>query len=175
VKRIKRTRTGFRQTALGLPFLWESSQQPAARWHAQGDGPVQYFASSAEGAWAEWLRHEEIKNADELNDVVRVLWTADLGEAVLAQPELSRKVLLGDQYQACQQEAKRLQDSGEAGLETLSAALTHTLEYRTDNGMKSEEGEALVFVLFGVHPKLRASRVSEGGIPNILERVRQFQ
>jgi hypothetical protein len=177
VKRVQKARVGFRQTAQGVPVLWESSVQPAARWHAFGDGPVQYFASTGEGAWAEWLRHEEIKNPEELNDVIRVLWVAELGEHSLAQPELSRKVLLGneDVYPQCQAEAKRLQDAGEVGLEVVSAALGHTLEYRTENGMKVEQGEALVYVLFGVQPKLRASRVSEGGIPDILERVRPFQ
>jgi hypothetical protein len=177
VKRVQKARVGFRQTAQGVPVLWESSVQPAARWHALGDGPVQYFASSAEGAWAEWLRHEEIKNPDELNDVIRVLWYADLGERTLAQPELSRKVLFGnaDVYPQCQAEAKRLQGAGEVGLEVVSAALTHTLLYRTDNGTKTEQGEALVYVLFGVQPKLKASRVSEGGIPDILGRVRHFE
>jgi hypothetical protein len=155
--------------------LWESSQQPAARWHALGDGPVQYFASSPEGAWAEWLRHEEIRNPDELNDVIRVLWAADLGEAALAKPDLPLKVLLGNDYAPCQKEAKRLQDLGEAGLETLSAALTYTLFYRTDNGTKTEEGAALVYVLFASQPQLEASRASIGGIPNILERVRHFE
>jgi hypothetical protein len=175
VNRLKKFRIGFRQTAQGVPVLWESSQQPAARWHALGDGPVQYFASSAEGAWAEWLRHEEIKNPDELNDVIRVLWSADLGEMALVGPELSREVLLGDVYEPCRVEAKRFQDLGEAGLETVSAALSHTLEYRTDNGVKVEKGEALVYVLFGTQPKLKASRVSDGGIPDLLERVRHFQ
>jgi hypothetical protein len=177
VKRVKKKRLGFRQTAQGVPVLWESSVQPAARWHTLGDGPLQYFASSPEGAWAEWLRHEEIKNPAELNDVTRVLWCAELGEAALAQPELSRKVLLGneDVYPQCQAEAKRLQDAGEAGLEVVSAALTHTLECRTDNGVKVETGEALVYVLFGAQPKLRASRVSEGGLPDILGRVRHFE
>lgn len=177
MKRIKKSRVGFRQTAQGVPVLWESSVQPAARWHALGDGPVQYFASTGEGAWAEWLRHEEIKNPEELNDVIRVLWVADLGEAALAQPDLTRRVILGDTgaYPACQREAKRLHDAGEVGLEVVSAALTHTLLYRTENGTKTEEGEALVYVLFGIQPKLKASRVSEGGIPDILGRVRHFE
>lgn len=174
MKRVKKRRTGFRQTAQGVPVLWESSLQPAARWHALGDGPVQYFASSPEGAWAEWLRHEEIKNPEELNDVIRVLWVAELGERVLAQPELSKRVLLGDVYEPCQREAKRLQDTGEAGLETLSAALTHVLLYRTDHGTQVEEADALVYVLFETQPKLQAARVSEGGIPDILGRVRHF-
>ena len=50
----------YRHADTRLPFLWESSGQPAARWHADDEGPVQYFSETPDGAWAEFLRHEEI-------------------------------------------------------------------------------------------------------------------
>ena len=40
-----------------FPFLWESSAQPAGRWHGSGEGPCHYFADTPYGAWAELLRH----------------------------------------------------------------------------------------------------------------------
>jgi hypothetical protein len=53
----------FRHADPSLPFLWEDVGQPPARWHGDGDGPVQYFTDTPDGAWAEFLRHEEIKAA----------------------------------------------------------------------------------------------------------------
>jgi hypothetical protein len=41
-------------------FLWESAAQPSARWHGLDDEPVQYFADTPDGAWAEFLRREGI-------------------------------------------------------------------------------------------------------------------
>jgi len=50
----------YRHTDPRFPFLWESGGQPAGRWNAEGEGPVNTFADRPEGAWAELLRHEEI-------------------------------------------------------------------------------------------------------------------
>ena len=49
----------FRQADPRYPFLWSDVSQPAARWHAVGEGPAHYFADTPDGAWAELLRHEE--------------------------------------------------------------------------------------------------------------------
>ena len=57
---------GFRQVDARYPFLWEDSRQPEGRWHAAGDGPAHYIADTPDGAWAEFLRHEEITDPDDL-------------------------------------------------------------------------------------------------------------
>jgi hypothetical protein len=44
----------FRHTDPRFPFLWESTDQPPARWHDRGEGPVQYLADTPDGAWAEF-------------------------------------------------------------------------------------------------------------------------
>src|SRR5262245_40501368 len=54
----------FRQVDARFPFLWEDARQPAGRWHAAGDGPAHYFADTPDGAWAEFLRHEEITEVE---------------------------------------------------------------------------------------------------------------
>ena len=50
----------YRHADARFPFLWESADQPPARWHGSGEGPVQYFADTPDGAWAEFVRHEGI-------------------------------------------------------------------------------------------------------------------
>ena len=47
----------FRNTDIDTPFLWETGAQPPARWHGAGEGPAQYFSSTPEAAWAEFLFH----------------------------------------------------------------------------------------------------------------------
>jgi hypothetical protein len=49
--------------------LWEAASQPAARWHADGEGPAQYLADTPVGAWAEFLRHEGITDEADLSGV----------------------------------------------------------------------------------------------------------
>jgi hypothetical protein len=63
----------YRHADTRLPFLWESSEQPAARWHGDGEGPVQYFSATPDGAWAEFLRHEEITEPSDLEGVRRAM------------------------------------------------------------------------------------------------------
>ena len=40
---------GFRHADHRYPFLWESNAQSAGRWHADGEGPVQYLADTPTG------------------------------------------------------------------------------------------------------------------------------
>ena len=68
----------FRHTDPRFPFLQEAAGQPAARWHAPGEGPVHYFADTADGAWAEFLRHEEITDPADLAGIARAIWSIDL-------------------------------------------------------------------------------------------------
>src|SRR5256884_1317297 len=63
--------TGVQTCALPISFLWETGAQPPARWHGAGEGPAQYFSSTPEAAWAEFLRHEEIREAADLAGVER--------------------------------------------------------------------------------------------------------
>ena len=68
----------FRQCDRRFPFLWEAANQPAARWHADGEGPAQYLADTPSGAWAEFLRHEGITNEADLAGVERALWAVEV-------------------------------------------------------------------------------------------------
>ena len=77
---------GYRHADARYPFLWEGFNQPAARWHAFSEGPAHYFADSPDGAWAEFLRHEEITDPADLATIRRALWVADLGGGSWCDP-----------------------------------------------------------------------------------------
>lgn len=97
------------------PFLWHTDQQPPARWHEAGSGPVQYLADSAEGAWAEVLRHFDAAEPEEILDLQRSVWMVELPAGLdLGVPDLPADLLLGgsDSYPACQAEAGRLRSAG---------------------------------------------------------------
>ena len=105
-------------------FLWVSAYQPAGRRHGVGEGPCHYLATTAKGAWAEVLRHEEIDQADNLVDLQRSLW-AVIAPTPQAIPELPYSDLTGNKstWSACQGEARRLRALGYTSLDAPSAAL----------------------------------------------------
>lgn len=116
---------GFRHCDPRWPFLRSDATQPAARWHAPGDGPANYFADTAVGAWAEFLRHEEIRDAADLDGVRRSLWSVEIAETGYGIPALPDATLRGNRstYAACQAEANRLRAAGHMGIRAPSAAL----------------------------------------------------
>ena len=161
---------GFRHADPRYPFLWEGADQPAARWHAAGDGPAHYFADTPDGAWAEFLRHEEISDPEDVATIRRALWAVDLGDPSLASPELPREVVVGGHasYAACQAEASRLRRLGARGLEASAAALTPggARGWRVNGGLRpGEPRDGRVFALFGRWPKLVGWRATAAGQP----------
>ncbi len=170
----------FRLAHAAYPFLWESPDQPAARWHSDGEGPVHYFSTTADGAWAELLRHEEIMDEDDLAGLQGgAMWVVELDERLaLAEPTLERAALTGGMstYAACQAEARRLREGGSAGLLAPSAAIRPggAVRYRVDGGLHAEPLDSKVVVLFGPQAGLRGELAAVGGRPHprILEHVR---
>lgn len=173
---------GFRHTDGRFPFLWESSAQPAARWHADGEGPAQYLAETPDGAWAEFLRHEQITDPDDLQTVRRAVWAVELAEPPTAAPRLPKAVMTGGlaSYQRCQLEARRLRSRGAEGLRAPSAALLPRTAsgFRVASGLRPgprrEEG---VIVLFGLRPELVGWAACAPGRPraDLLSRVRPLE
>ena len=172
---------GFRHADPRCPFLWEGADQPAARWHAAGEGPVHYFSDTPDGAWAEFLRHEEISDPDEFATIRRALWAVDLGDPPLAAPDLPREVLTGGpaSHSACQAEALRLRRLGVRGLEAPSAALVPggARGWRVEGGLRpGSSRDGRVYVLFGRRPDLVGWRATAAGRPggDLLAAVRPF-
>jgi hypothetical protein len=148
-------RLGFRHCDHRLPFLWQSDAQPAARWHGDNEGPANYFADTPVGAWAEFLRHEEITDPADLAGVRRSLWVVELPTDGYASPKLSTRTMTGGllSYAACQVEARRLRRAGAQRLEAPAAALkAGTARGWTalpDQAAAATPRDGRVWVLFG--------------------------
>ncbi len=171
----------FRHADPRFPFLWENASQPAGRWHDAGEGPVHYFADTPTGAWAEFLRHEEIREVEDLAGVRRAIWAIEIPAAPDARPELRDETLGGgpETYPECRREAARLRADGASGLSAISAALASegATGWIVDGGLRKgpmRAGE--VIVLFGRRSDLIGWPVVLDGQPpdEVLERVRQF-
>jgi hypothetical protein len=157
----------FRQADNRFPPLWEDDAQPAARWHAADQGPVQYFADTPDGAWAEFLRHEEITDPDDLVTIERALWAMEIPETGYAEAELPRALLTGgvDSYAACREEARRLMAAGAQGIQAPSAALKSggAAGWRVEAGLQpGPERDGWVQILFGSRPDLVGWRAAVG-------------
>lgn len=171
----------FRNCDRRFPFLWESTNQPAARWNGRGEGPVQYLADTPDGAWAEFVRHEEIVDEVDLTGVSRALWAVQLDEPHLRTPDLPEAVTSGDPdtYEVCQQEARRLRTEGAAALVAPSAALLPGTAggYRVELGFQpGPRRTGQVYVLFGTRPHANGWQIVDAGCPptELLSKVRHF-
>lgn len=172
---------GFRHCDPRWPFLRSDPGQPAARWHALGDGPASYFADTAVGAWAEFLRHEEIKDAADLAGVQRSLWSVEIPDAGYGTPALHDATLHGDRstYAACQAEALRLRAAGHARIRAPSAALLPgaAAGWRClPDEVPAVARDGFVHVLFGSTSALVGWPVVEAGLPpaRVLPLVNHF-
>lgn len=174
----------YRHSDRRFPFLWDAADQPAARWNRAGEGPVQYLADTPYGAWAEFLRHEDITDPADLAGVSRALWAVDveLGAETLAVPAVDPAEATGglSSYPDCQAEAERLAATGATGLKAVSAALLagaaaghHVLDGRLIDG-PARDGWA--YVLFGSRPDAVGWLVVATGSPpaEVLSRVRHL-
>jgi hypothetical protein len=175
------TRLGFRHGDSRYPFFWQTPRQPAARWHALGEGPVQYLADTPDGAWADFLRHEEIIDPADLAGVVRRLWVVELPDDVddAAVPKLKDDELLGGpgSHIACQAEARRLRAGGANAIVAPSAALRSggAGGQLTNGGLQEAPArDGFVWALFGARPDLRGWAAVDAGAPpaRVLWRVR---
>lgn len=133
---------------------------------------MQYLADTSDGAWAEFLRHEEIRDPADLVGVARRLWTVELPSdvsnavPVRVEPTVSRGDL--DSYPTCQAAARALRSSGAAVLRAPSAALVPggARGQVTAGGLhEAEDRDGLVWVLIGTRPALRAWATADVAFP----------
>lgn len=171
----------FRHADPRFPFVWETSDQPPARWHGDGEGPVHYFSTTPDAAWAEFLRHEEISDPADLAGVSRAMWAIELPTAPRARPRLDHEQLTTDPtgYDACRAEARRLREQGADGLVAPSAAVAGDTGsgFRTVGGLRrARRRRESVVVLFGRRPDLVGWAACAEGRPRVdlLPRVRHF-
>jgi hypothetical protein len=174
----------FRHADPRYPFLWESADQPAARWHGDGEGPAHYFSDTPEGAWAEFLRHEEITEVEDLAGVRRSMWAVEVPDPeVVAAPVVPRgpQTVGGPAtYRRCQAIARRLRGGGQVALRAPAAALVPggAHGWRVDGGIEAgAKKTATTLVLFGRRPALIGWSAAHVGQPDphILPLVRALR
>ncbi|MHB8468996.1 MAG: RES domain-containing protein [Gaiellaceae bacterium] len=154
----------FRQADARYAFLHESPLQEPGRWHGAGEGPAQYFADTPDGAWAEHIRHEQLRDPERIAASVRILWAVDIDEEAetIMRPRLHRLTLIGSTatYSACRAAARRLRRRGATALLAPSAALreggARGQNTRDAKLVGATPREGRVLVLFGARPNLRA-------------------
>lgn len=174
----------YRHAPLALPFLWETADQPPARWHGADEGSAHYLADTPNGAWAEFLRHEGITTAEELAGIDRAIWAVEVPDGAVgaaAEPLLPPEILTGGigAYEACREEARRVRRGGAVALRAPSAALIPggAHGWRVEAGLQQGPArDGHVVVLFGPRPDLVGWQVVEGGrpSPDVLDRVRSL-
>ncbi len=174
---------GFRQCDPRFPFLWEGSSQPAGRWHAEGEGPAHYFADTPDGAWAEFLRHEEITDPADLPTIRRAIWAVDLGDAPVSRVEVTSELGTGDPstYELCQAAARDARAAGHQRIDVLSAALLPggARGRRVESGAgEAPQRDGRVIVVYGEPKDLKLegwpAALAGTPAPDLLPRVRHF-
>jgi hypothetical protein len=171
----------FRQVDARYPFLWEDASQPAGRWHGEGEGPAHYFADTPDGAWAEFLRHEDIDDPADLATIRRQMWAVEIGRPPADRVDLPLDVLTGglDTYTRCRAHARALRATGVHRLAARSAALMpggargHCVRAGVQPG---DPRDGVVMVIFGPPDGLLGWVAAVDGHPpeDLLLRVRYF-
>ena len=172
----------FRQVDRRYPFLWEDASQPAGRWHGEGEGPAHYFADTPDGAWAEFLRHEEIDDPADLATIRRQMWAVEIGDRPDREVDLPQHVLKGgvDTYPRCQQKARALRAKGIDRLAAPSAALiaggARALRVR-DGVQPADPHDGVVIVIFGMPDELLGWPAAVDARPpdDLLPRVHHYR
>jgi hypothetical protein len=175
---------GFRHCDPRFPFLWDGSSQPAGRWHAEGEGPAHYFADTPDGAWAEFLRHEEITDPADLATIRRAIWAVELGDVPAIRPDVPAGILDGalpaSGYDVCQAAARQARAAGHQRLDAPSAALLPggARGRRIEGGGETPPRDGRVFVLFGDPRELKLqgwpAALAGAPSPDLLPRIRRY-
>ncbi len=135
---------------------------------------MQYLADTPDGAWAEFLRHEEITDPADLAGVERAVWAVDVAieDERTRRPALDAPTLRGGlaSYLACQAEARRLRARGATALRAPSAALLPggAGGQVTRDGALTEarRRDGRVLALFGPRPGYKGWRCALRGRPH---------
>ena len=143
---------------------------------------MQYFADSPDGAWCEFVRHEEITELDDLAGVRHAMWVVEIGDVTgLHDSALPLTVLQGDvdSYEQCREESRSVRASGAPGMVVPSAAIKpgRAGGLRVEGGLvpgPNADGETVV--LFGRRPDVIGWKDAEEARPPvwILESTRHF-
>jgi RES domain-containing protein len=171
----------FRYANYDTP-LWVRPNSSPGRWNVAGDPPTQYFSSSANAAWAELARAENLVDAGELAMASTIMWAVDLHtEAIVDYTDfdkakwagLSPESLISDDYASCQNERNRLVANGYRGILGPSAALPGAMSLTVFGARAASQ--------WGVLPRLAScmaccavARGAPADCVRLVEQVRYF-
>jgi hypothetical protein len=128
-------RVAFRYSDYDTPF-WASSNTAPGRWHVPDDGPTQYLCLHPDAAWADLIRTQELRTAEDLDLVRMPIWAVRLRVGNLADYSTFEDAasagfppaaLVDDDHARAQVEGRRLRDAGFSGVIAPSAALPGSL------------------------------------------------
>jgi hypothetical protein len=138
-RRAAGTWTAYRQVGPGWPPLWhpgpltQPTRQPSARWHDERQGQLaQYLSLDVDGAWAELVRNEHVRDEVHRRDLPRNLWACAVQERELADLSsfaeieargLDPAVFVDDDHAGARALSAELRAHGYRGLLCPSAAL----------------------------------------------------
>jgi RES domain-containing protein len=123
--------TFFRYSSYDVP-LWVRANTTDERWNNAGDGATQYLSTTADGAWAELIRNENLRSESDLRLVSMPLWQVDIEQTGIAdyrdfetaaKAGFPPEALIDDDQAACRAEGLRLRAAGFTGILYPSAAL----------------------------------------------------
>ena len=128
--------TAYRVSGWDTPF-WINSNRAARRWNKQGSGPVQYWSLHPLTPWAEIMRAQGLRHAEDAADLRQRVWAARLALPRVVDIDFSNAAdyglephhLVSDDYGACQELGERCLKDPEMprALRVPSAALPGTL------------------------------------------------
>jgi RES domain-containing protein len=122
--------TAFRYCTYDVPF-WARNNTRDGRWNRAGDPPTQYWSLTADAAWAELIRAEDLQTERDLDMLRMPLWACRvqmLGLIDLRDPGhqqdygLSFAQLISDDWSACHAARAALRNAA-PGIVTPCAAL----------------------------------------------------
>ncbi len=176
---------GFRYSSYDVPF-WVRPNTRAQRWNVTLAGPTQYWSSSADGAWAEHIRFNDIRTEAELDEVRIPIWVCRLSSTGLLdlretevrdRYDLTLGDLTADGWNACQRAATAMRAQGIRGILSPSAALpnaTNITLYGPRRAIAFDRRPALAsavpaaIVAIGRPPKKLVDRVIHHASPSTL-------
>jgi hypothetical protein len=130
-QRIAYDDVAFRWSDYDVP-LWTRPNTSPLRWNRARQDSTQYLSLTTEGSWAELIRAERLRTANELRFVSMPMWVLRVRETNLADYSTFERAqaagfppeaIVDEDYERCQNEAERLRANGFRGVLAPSAAL----------------------------------------------------
>ncbi len=130
-RRVAYDDVAFRWSDYDVP-LWTRPNTSPLRWNRARQDSTQYLSLTTEGSWAELIRAERLRTADELRFISMPMWALSVRETNLADYSTFERAqtagfppeaIVDEDYERCQREGDRLRANGFRGVLAPSAAL----------------------------------------------------